>query len=230
MKINVWAILLGVVAIICIMVQVKSCKQGNYYSGIISAKEDSLKIWQDEAGRWRVAATTAQVSKEDLQKFFSLESKQIREDFDLKLKNVTGFIRANIRTTGTVTIKTDTGTNIIVQNADGSDTARFHYSDAWVKFDATLFNNHLTIPYQTRDSVVFVSSRKNIGFLGLGSSKVILDGISYNPNSKISGITGIEVKLPDRRFGVGPYIGYGWNGRRWLPSAGISIHYSLIKF
>jgi hypothetical protein len=230
MKINVLTIILGVVAIICIIVQVKSYKQSSYYSGIISAKEDSLKIWQDEAGRWRAEATTAQVSKKDLMVFFCAEKKQIQEDFNIKLKNVTGYLRANMETIGEVSVKADSGTQIVVCNSNGSDTAQFHYSDTWTNFDAKLFKNQLIIPYKTRDSIAFISSIKHLGFLGLGGTKAMLDGISYNPNSKISGITNIEVKVPAERVGIGPYLGYGFNGSKWSLSAGIAIHYSLVKF
>jgi hypothetical protein len=228
MKINVWATLLGVVVIICIILQVKSCKQSRYYSGIISAKDDSLRTWQDEAGRWRAEATTAQVSKADLQKFFSLESKQIREDFDIKLKNVTGYLRASMQTSGNISMQVDSGAKIIVQNLDGSDTAAFHYADTWSRFDATLQNSKLNLSYLIRDSVTFVTSTKRSGLFG--STYTVLNGVSYNPNSKISGITGIDIRIPNKRFGIGPYVGYGFNGSSWKLNAGISLQYSIIKF
>jgi hypothetical protein len=228
MKINVWAVLFGVVAIFCIVLQVESCHQDKYYSSIISSKDDTVRTWQDEAGRWRAEATTATVSKKDLQEFFSMESEQIRKDFDTKLKNVTGYLRSSMQTTGTVAMKADSGTKVIIQNLNGSDTAVFHYTDIWSHFDAILHNSQLQLSYRVHDSIAFVSSIKRNGLFG--PTHTVLNGISYNPNTKISGITGIDIKVPDRKFGIGPYIGYGWNGSSWSPSVGISVHYSLVKF
>lgn len=228
MKINIWVPFCALAAIIILFQMAKSSREQKYYSGIISAKNDTVRTWQDEAGRWRAEATIAQVSKKDLQDFFSLESKQIREDFDIKLKNVTGYLRASMYTGDTVLLKTDSTTRIIVQNKNGSDTAIFHYTDIWSRFDATLHNSQLNLSYQVRDSVTFVSSTKRSGLFG--PIHTVLNGIGYNPNTHINGITGIDIKAPDRRFGIGPYIGYGWNGNKWSPSAGISVHYSLFKF
>lgn len=228
MKINIWPILFTVAIIFFVLLQVKSCKQEQYYTDIISAKNDTVRTWQDEAGRWRAEATTAQVTNRDLQEFFRLEAQQIRNDFDLKIKNVTGYLRATVHTRDTVVLKTDSTTRIIVQNANGSDTAHFHYTDTWSRFDAMLHNSMLTLNYQTRDSVAFATSFKKNGMFG--SKRTVLDGISYNPKSKISGITGIEIKAPNYRWSIGPYVGYGWNGDRWAPSVGLSVNYSLIRF
>ncbi|MVT11389.1 DUF6549 family protein [Chitinophaga tropicalis] len=228
MKINVWTTLFAVVAIFFVFLQVKSYRQETYYKGIIAAKDDTVRTWQDEAGRWRAEATSTQVANKDLQEFFHMEAEQIRKDFNLKLKNVTGYLRANLQTSGTVTIKPDSGTTVIVRNPSGSDTAHFRYRDHWSKFDATLLNNKLTLDYQTRDSVAFAMSRKRRSLFG--PKRAVLEGISYNPNSTIAGITGIEIKAPNYRWSIGPCAAYGWMGNRWSLFTGVSVQYSLIKF
>src|SRR5699024_7357646 len=67
------------------------------------------------------------------------------------------------------------------------------------------------------------------GFLNL-RKRQYLDVHFNNPIFKPLNVTGFEITPKPKRFGIGPYIGYGFNGRKWTPSIGISVHYDLIRF
>ena len=63
-----------------------------------------------------------------------------------------------------------------------------------------------------------------------------------NPDIKISNTTGFiyelnksnvfkeYLKRKDKRFGLGFYIGYGFNGKSFEPSIGLSINYNILRF
>ena len=40
----------------------------------------------------------------------------------------------------------------------------------------------------------------------------------------------IEVPGKPKRWGIGPQIGFGYNGREWMPYVGVGIQYNLIRF
>lgn len=40
----------------------------------------------------------------------------------------------------------------------------------------------------------------------------------------------VEVHSKTKRWGIGPQIGFGYNGREWMPYVGVGIQYNLIRF
>ena len=40
----------------------------------------------------------------------------------------------------------------------------------------------------------------------------------------------IEVPGKPKRWGIGPQIGFGYNGLNWMPYVGVGIQYNLIRF
>lgn len=40
----------------------------------------------------------------------------------------------------------------------------------------------------------------------------------------------VEVPGKPKRWGIGPQIGFGYNGREWMPYVGVGIQYNLIRF
>lgn len=40
----------------------------------------------------------------------------------------------------------------------------------------------------------------------------------------------VSVPAKQKRWGIGPQIGFGYNGREWMPYVGVGIQYNLILF
>lgn len=40
----------------------------------------------------------------------------------------------------------------------------------------------------------------------------------------------VEIPGKTKRWGIGPQIGFGYNGREWMPYVGVGIQYNLIRF
>lgn len=229
MNSRILVLLLAVSVLAYIGLNIKSCRERQRLTGLVEASRDSARIWQDEAGRWHATATAQQVTKADLQQLLQQESQQIRQDFDVKLKNVTGLLRAQTATSSTIIMPRDSTSTIIIRNADGSDTASFAYTDQWAEITARLDSRHLTMSYLVRDSLAFVTSWKRTGLFR--PKRLEVHGISYNPNTRITGLDNITVTAPVSRWSAGVFAGYGISpGTPPGVVAGVGIQYRLVSW
>jgi len=220
-------ILLAMAVIAFVMLWKKSNSNSQRMATVISMKDDTLQIWKDNAGRWRTEAVTARVTNSEMKKFFAAESEQVRRDFDIKLKNVTTYLKATTHTSQTITMPVDSTITVMVKAPDGSDSARYNYNDQWATIAATLRSHQLSIRYRVRDSLSFVSHWKSQGLFRPPLLK--LDGISYNPNTQITGLRNIQITVPARRISAGIFAGYGFVlGEKFGIVAGIGVQYRLI--
>ena len=105
---------------------------------------------------------------------------------------------------------------------DSTTEYNFKYNDHWLSLNGTIGKTPV-INYLFKDSIILTTYRKN--------KKLYIDAYSLNPNVQLTGITNLQLANDKQtRFAIGPYVGYGWNGRKWSPSVGVSIQYSFIKF
>lgn len=113
---------------------------------------------------------------------------------------------------------------------DSSSRYAFKYKDRWIDIAGTI-GSESYLNYITTDSLIVTGYSKKKGFLGLGKKEVYIDAYSLNPNSRIKGIQGVRIiKERQKRFGIGPYIGIGYDGDGWVPTVGLGANYSLIRF
>lgn len=127
-----------------------------------------------------------------------------------------------ITAVGTVTKGTIKPIVDTVYLKDSTTAYNFRYNDSWLSLNGTIGKTPV-INYLFRDSLVLTTYRKK--------KKLYINAYSLNPNVQLTGITNLQIANDKQtRFAIGPYIGYGWNGRKWSPSMGISVQYSLIKF
>ncbi|WP_343302838.1 DUF6549 family protein [Chitinophaga niabensis] len=184
-------------------------------------RDDSVRFWQDLAGREHAEKQVAEGSISALKIYYKSEIDSLKRIFRMKENALQSFVSAQTETKGSVVLKVDT------VYGDTSKTYQFHYDDRWISLQGEIAKEPF-IRYSVRDSITFVTYSKK---KGLFTKETYVDGFSQNPNTRITGLTGIRVNnAKSKRFGVGPYAGYGFNGTRWTPSAGIAIQYSLINF
>ena len=139
----------------------------------------------------------------------------------VKGKNIKSVTAVSSAVSGSIKPSVDT------LSLDSTVTYRLSYQDGWLKLQGEISRTP-TISYLVKDSLIFTTYQKRAG---LFRKDTYLDGYSLNPAVHIAGITAIRIASEKpQRVGIGPYLGYGWNGIKWAPSAGIAIHYSLVKF
>ena len=105
----------------------------------------------------------------------------------------------------------------------------FSLKSKWVDITANMGNDgKIGLMYEARDSISFVSYEK--GGL-LSKKKIYLQGVSHNPNTRITGIEHLEIIPKDRRLGLGVVAGLGLTSRGGVtPFVGIGVSYNIVKW
>ena len=102
---------------------------------------------------------------------------------------------------------------------------QFNYTDKWITIDGSILDSEVKLNWETRDHLEFILHRKRQGWFK--PKLLYIDGKSQNPNTTITNLSNVQIgKERRKRFGIGPYIGYGTRG----VDIGIGIHYSFIRF
>ena len=219
-RIIIVALLIAVAAL-----SLRSCfrkeKENSILKDVVESKNDSTTFWKDAAGREHAQRKVVEANISTIKAVFRAEIDSITGVLKIREKDIQGFISAGHQTSGEIkpridTVQTPTDTSYLLQ-----------YDDRWLSLSGRVGKVSF-LRYQVRDSLIFTTYSKRVG---LFRREVYLDGYSLNPSAQITGITSLRISAPAvHRFGAGPYVGYGFDGRQWAPSAGISVHYSLIKF
>lgn len=185
-------------------------------------RTDSLRHYKDVAGREHGQRVLAEGSKVALKVAFRKEIDSLVVALDIKEKQLQAFTMASTLNEGTVRLRVDT------IYRDSTTAYRFAYNDRWLDISGTVGKESL-LNYKIKDSLVFSTYWKRRWFLGRKTNYI--DAYSQNPNVKMVGLEGARVKVNEPgRMGLGPFIGYGYNGRTWAPTVGFSFHYSIIRF
>jgi hypothetical protein len=103
---------------------------------------------------------------------------------------------------------------------DSTTTYKLRFHDGWLDLTGEI-GKEPVINYRFTDSIIITAYQKH--------KKTYIDAYSLNPNVHLTGVTALRM-LNRQHFTIGPYVGYGWNGKTFTPSVGISLQYSFIKF
>lgn len=188
---------------------------------IVERKKDTTRHYEDEAGRTHGVTRVAEADPVSLRAIYPFMDSVLRT-LDLQGKQLQVLTAASTKTEGTFRPKVES----IVK---GDKTVqRVSYKDKYLDLEGIVSDTPL-FKYSIRDSLLFTTYTKKKWLLG--RKETFIDAYSPNPASKIENLTGLRVSVEKpKRFGIGPYIGFGYNGQEWKPSVGLSLQYSIIKF
>ncbi|WP_346320759.1 DUF6549 family protein [Chitinophaga sp. YIM B06452] len=217
-------IIAGLLALVAFLA-IRSCRGKEDIIGSLrdlqAIKEDSIRYWKDAAGTEHAERQVAEAT---------LEAAEIvwRHELDSQaalLKVKKRHIQA-LATIGTTASGTVAPVVVTISQPGQPCTHQLQYDDRWLTLRGTVADTS-TITYQVRDSLTLTTYRKKVG---LFRYKTVVDAYSHNPSVRITGLSSLQIKTAELgRLGIGPYVGYGFDGRRWTPSVGISVHFSLIR-
>jgi hypothetical protein len=214
-------ILLGIAAVKSLF------SKPDVYSNIERIREirdDSISYWKDAYGREHAQKEVAQSNFETLNTVYKPLMDSVLKSLNIQGKQLDNLSVAGVSSGNHVPLKVDT------IYKDSSTQYHFSYKDPWISLSGQI-GKLSSLDYSTFDSLIITSYQKKTGFLGLGKRVSYIDAYSINPHSHITGLQGIQVATEKpKRFGLGPYVGYGWNGQQWAPNIGIGINYSILKF
>lgn len=217
--------LIIVLLVLIAWLAIRSCgrkdKELSTRDSIAEIKADSTQYWKDAAGREHASRQVAIGDLASVKAVYRREVDSLKKILKIHEKDIQAFTALSLQSSGTVIPKVDT---VIIP---GDTSYRLQYDDKWLTLRGQVGRQSF-IQYQVRDSIVFTTYSRRVG---LFKKETFMDGFSLNPNSHLAGIMSVKIAAPPaKRFGVGPYAGYGWDGQRWKPTVGVSVHYSLIKF
>lgn len=222
-------IVLGAIVAILAMVVLTVAKfegmrtERDSYKSLADAQVKEVKYWKDKEGLSHARAQAAEASTKAILDIHNAEMQDLRKQvsgLNKNLSNLKSYISTRVSTSDTIfTTLHDTVYN-------NRPVKAFSYKDDWTVINGTLFQDSVKIKYQVTDSLTFVTYYKKQGLFK--PKRLMVDGISYNPHSRITGLKNITVAQPPRkRFGVGPYIGIGIDGKI---NIGFGAQYSVLRF
>lgn len=184
------------------------------------------KFWKDDAGKAHaqveVATSNLEVAKTVLGDELQSIAKEV-SGLKKNLKNLESYI--NLQTTTSGTITTGLRDTVLIHDSTKTLAKAFSWEDKWTNINGIITDTNLELNYRVRDSLTFVTYWKKNGFFKKPS--LMLDAISCNPNSTITGIRNVKITTqPRRKPRLGFYLGYGvgFDGRI-RPSAGVGLVY-----
>lgn len=222
-----WPLLLITVIAAIILLKVKGCadkkKAATTVEQVVKSKTDTARQWKDDTGRQHAEKEIVTADLALIKAGYDREIDSLTAILRIKEKQLQAYAGISTITSGSVIPLVNT---VILDSGHGC-RSDFSYSDCWIDLSGTV-GPASVINYLVRDSLAVTTYNRPGGLFG--TDKTLIDVYSLNPNVRVTGLSGfqVSVKKPGR-IGIGPYVGYGYAFGKWSPSAGIAIHYSLIR-
>ena len=194
-------------------------------SGKNAREKVLLRRWVDSEGRSRARAGVVEAEKESIKLVYE-------DEINILLEQVKG-LKSNLRNLNsatTVATATSGTVEVVVRDTvyvDAPEGAKvFNFEDPYLYLDGELstISNKLSITYRITNNIRLIEYRKKSGFLGF-KKETVVEAISDNPNTTITGLTELKIKPTHKRIGLVLYAGYGVSKDGLGPNIGIGIGY-----
>ena len=202
---------------------------------MLELTQQQLETYRDKDGK-QVARITY-LENQRVTDILDLETKdsEIRELQELVKK-----YKGELRKGGSATIiKGETRVDTVIREvAVSGDSIYPTYSSPvalgrWVVGNVSANRDSIALDLSIANEYHVVMGRERSGFLGLGKRRPFAEVTNQNPYSETTSIRTYSVdRARPLRWGIGPYVGYGWSDGGIRPgfTTGISLNYNLIRF
>lgn len=238
-KMKFYRIMSLVMAVMLIIViafsYLMTMEQDHRIQGLQSALRESkseIEYRKNKEGKLIAEKAAAQQSYSDLKKNMETFANQISKDLDIKVKNMRAGLIASFQAKGegvaTITkIPYDSSANLLDSSFEPFAVT---FDDGYLGTQVDIYSPiDARYTYVYSDTLTFAFHTKKKWLLG--RKQLFSSGVLANPNAKITNSQAVLVKeYKDKRFGIGPYVGYGFGADGAQTTFGISVHYSLIRF
>lgn len=197
------------------------------YKSILDQKNSEIEYHVNEKGKIISEKGAAEMRYRDLQKAYPQIYKSIKDDMDIKIKNLRAYIQSEFQASASNN-GTITNNYIITADSTKKQYRVLNINDGYLKLVSYIGDSsNSPYNYTYTDTVKQAISIKRKWFLG--NEHMYATAAMSNPNSKVYGNSSILIKdYRDKRFGVG--IGANYNPFTNKIYFGIGIQYNLIKF
>lgn len=195
----------------------------------ISQYDNDLSITRNKLGLIQTQAASIEADKKFMQDHY--ESRILALTNNPKVRHIESVkeIKVVVKDTVKVEVPKTEFVDVIQKINELNPGTIATIDDRWLTMDVIYDGLFFTFPYESRDSITLIDSRKKRLFR---PDETTITAISHNPNSRITGLTSLSVKNRARRLGVGPFVGFGWDGTTLKPEVvlGLGVSYQLISF
>lgn len=188
---------------------------------IIAAKNYDVEYWKDEAGNYKARTKAAEIEARHIEEYYGQKFDSV--EYMLKLAGIKIKQLQSITHVKTVTERTIDTVKLVEKD---SLTYSFSFQDKWLAISGEVNRSHISFDQILgRDSLSIISYYKREKWYK--PKTLYVEATSHNPYTKFTGVQQFKIKEEKpKRFGIGPYVGYGFSGTQ----IGIGVQYSVIRF
>lgn len=195
---------------------------------IISEQHDSIRYHKNDKGRIVSEKLAAQATAREIAKAYPQLEKELREDFDVKMKDLRAYIKNQIQVQGNgrSTVTNNYYTDSVGTKVEYRD---INFDDGYLRFQSSVFEglDFGDSRYTYTDTIRTVISGKRKWLFG--KETVHAESSLSNPAAKVTGTTNILINnYRDKRFCV--YVGPGYDFLNNQMTINVGVGYTLIKF
>lgn len=195
---------------------------------IIAEKNDTIRYHKNESGRIVAEKNAALASSKEIAKAYPQLEKELKEDFDIKIKNLKTYIRNEIIASGGG--KASVTNNYIIDSAGNKVEYRdVKFDDGYLKFESLVFEglDFGESKYTYQDTITTaIHAKKNWIF---GRERLLAVSSLRNPAARVSATTNILVdNYRDKRFCI--YVGPGYDFLNNKMTINVGVGYAIFKF
>ena len=211
-------------------------KEAKENANLVISLNDTLKTWKDKDSLSH--AKVQIIETERTKDFLSLQSK---DEEIIKLQKTVKQYEKQIKNQGSVTnfaseTKIITKDSLVTDSVCGKCSFYFSNSNPWFSVDASIYptktpnqlNLSLDLKVKNEYSVIVGEEKQGL----FKKPKPFVEVLNHNPYSETENLKTYQVSnnVRVKRFGIGPNISAGLDGKGFSWFIGIGLQYNLIRF
>lgn len=224
-----WGLLLILCIIVVVLLADRSRLKSNTDSALSLARTEikAAAIWKNKHGLSQAKASAAETNIGTFKKLYGDSLRDLHNQIHGLNRSL-----SNLHSLVAVSSKTDLQINTEVRDTavtlpDSTTTTKrvASYHDAWTNASVIFGEDSAEWKLSFRDSLVLASYWERPKFWK--ERKLFVEGITYNPHTKFTGLRQVAITQPKNKFVVGPFVGITVTGK---PTLGIGLTYKLFSF
>ena len=232
----VFIVILMVIIAILYFTNISYQKEAKENANLVISLNDTLKTWKDKDSLSH--AKVQIIETERTKDFLSLQSK---DEEIIKLQKTVKQYEKQIKNQGSVTnfaseTKIITKDSLVTDSVCGKCSFYFSNSNPWFSVDASIYptktsnqlNLSLDLKVKNEYSVIVGEEKQGL----FKKPKPFVEVLNHNPYSETENLKTYQVSnnVRVKRFGIGPNISAGLDGKGFSWFIGIGLQYNLIRF
>lgn len=210
LKDSILILLIAAVLLLGYLLQ-RQAQKANDLEAVAAWRADTVKIWQDKAGRFLIEKSALQVNSRIAKEQLKSEIWQVQHDLDIARHKIASLTKATSTTEGSIVFD-----------------SHLNYRDDFSSFSLVDTGGAYHLRYSITDSLLITAYYERAKFWKAKQLRV--RAISYNPNTRLTGLDHVQIKNQPSRFAVSLHAGYGITTAGLSPYIGIGVGYDLWRF